>query len=175
MEGGFNYGTDLVRLIREEFGDYFCICVAGERHAVNICSCCAGLLPYHPKLSSLTLFTLTYPSPHHSLVPLSPLPHFHPSLPHYHSHSSLSLLTLAITCLGYPQGHPECSNYQDDLKHLKEKVDAGADFIITQLFFEAETFLRYYQDCRSIGITCPIIPGILPIQVCVCTRARVCV
>jgi len=51
------------------------------------------------------------------------------------------------------------------LKYLKDKVDAGADFIITQLFFKSETFLKYVKDCRKIGINCPIIPGILPIQV----------
>ena len=66
---------------------------------------------------------------------------------------------------GYPHGHPDCTSYEDDIQHLKEKVDAGADFIITQLFFEAKTFLKFYQDCRKIGITVPIIPGILPIQV----------
>jgi methylenetetrahydrofolate reductase (NADPH) len=44
-------------------------------------------------------------------------------------------------------------------------VDYGADFIITQLFFQAETFIKFESDCRAIGITCPIIPGILPIQV----------
>jgi 5,10-methylenetetrahydrofolate reductase len=49
--------------------------------------------------------------------------------------------------------------------HLKEKIDCGADFIITQLFFQAETFLKFYADCRAVGITCPIIPGIFPIQV----------
>lgn len=66
---------------------------------------------------------------------------------------------------GYPTGHPEAESYQQDLKHLKEKVDAGADFIITQLFFRADTFLKFLDDCRSIGITCPILPGIFPIQV----------
>ncbi len=65
---------------------------------------------------------------------------------------------------GYPHGHPECKDYFEDIVHLKEKIDAGADFIITQLFFEAETFLKFYRDCREIGITVPIIPGILPIQ-----------
>lgn len=68
--------------------------------------------------------------------------------------------------LGYPTGHPEAENYASDLRHLKEKVDAGADFIITQLFFRAETFLSFVRDCRAIGITCPILPGIFPIQVC---------
>lgn len=93
VEGEMNFATDLVRLIKEEFGDYFVVCVAG-----------------------------------------------------------------------YPTGHPECTSYADDLQHLKEKVDAGADFIITQLFFQADTFLKFVKDCREFGIHCPILPGILPIQ-----------
>lgn len=66
---------------------------------------------------------------------------------------------------GYPMGHPEGHSYEADLEHLKVKVDAGADFIITQLFFDAQTFVKFVKDCRAIGITCPILPGILPIQV----------
>ena len=66
--------------------------------------------------------------------------------------------------LGYPHGHPECPSYAKDLQYLKEKVDAGADFIITQLFFETQIFLQFCHDCRAIGITVPIIPGIMPIQ-----------
>lgn len=66
---------------------------------------------------------------------------------------------------GYPTGHPEAESYRQDLRHLKEKVDAGADFIISQLFFRADTFLKFLDDCREIGITCPILPGIFPIQV----------
>jgi len=89
----FNYGTDLVRHIRQTTGDYFTICVAG-----------------------------------------------------------------------YPTGHPEAQSYEDDLLHLREKVDAGADFIITQLFFKASTFKKFVDDCRAIGINCPILPGIMPIQ-----------
>jgi len=89
----FNYGTDLVRHIRQTTGDYFTICVAG-----------------------------------------------------------------------YPTGHPEAQSYEDDLLHLREKVDAGADFIITQLFFKASTFKKFVDDCRAFGINCPILPGIMPIQ-----------
>ncbi|CAF1203890.1 unnamed protein product [Rotaria sordida] len=89
----FRYAVDLVKFIRQHFGDYFVICVAG-----------------------------------------------------------------------YPQGHPDSTSYEDDLSYLKKKVDCGADFIITQLFFQPETFLKFESDCRAIGITCPIIPGILPIQ-----------
>lgn len=91
--GGFNYALDLVKHIREEFGDLFTICVAG-----------------------------------------------------------------------YPKGHPDAASYEEDLMYLKAKVDAGADLIITQLFFEAEDFLSFQRDCRRIGITIPIIPGIMPIQ-----------
>ncbi|XP_018025949.1 methylenetetrahydrofolate reductase-like [Hyalella azteca] len=65
---------------------------------------------------------------------------------------------------GYPTGHPDATSYEDDIRHLKEKVDKGADFIITQLFFKAETFIKFEKDCRAAGITCPIIPGIMPIQ-----------
>lgn len=67
--------------------------------------------------------------------------------------------------VGYPTGHPDCGSYKENLRHLKVKTDAGSDFIITQLFFKPETFLKFYTDCRAIGITCPILPGIFPIQV----------
>ncbi|XP_069097355.1 methylenetetrahydrofolate reductase (NADPH) isoform X2 [Pleurodeles waltl] len=69
-----------------------------------------------------------------------------------------------ICVAGYPKGHPEAGSYEEDLRHLKEKVDAGADFVITQLFFRSETFLKFLNDCRAIGISCPILPGIFPIQ-----------
>ncbi|XP_028406469.1 methylenetetrahydrofolate reductase-like [Dendronephthya gigantea] len=72
--------------------------------------------------------------------------------------------SFTICVAGYPTGHPDCSSYEEDLTHLKEKVDAGADFIITQLFFEAKTFLKFVEDCREIGIDVPIIPGVMPIQ-----------
>ena len=77
---------------------------------------------------------------------------------------------MSITALylpGYPTGHPESEVYEEDLQNLKKKVDAGSDFIITQLFFKSETFIKFYHDCRAIGIECPIIPGLLPIQVCI--------
>ena len=67
-----------------------------------------------------------------------------------------------ICVAGYPEGHPD-GNYEDDLKYLKEKVDAGADFVITQLFYDVDKYLNYVEDCRKIGIMCPILPGILPI------------
>ncbi|CAH7444144.1 methylenetetrahydrofolate reductase (NADPH) isoform X2 [Phodopus roborovskii] len=69
-----------------------------------------------------------------------------------------------ICVAGYPKGHPEAESFEEDLKHLKEKVSAGADFIISQLFFETNTFLRFVKACTEIGISCPILPGIFPIQ-----------
>ena len=69
-----------------------------------------------------------------------------------------------ICVAGYPQGHPDADSYEADLMRLKEKVDAGADLIITQLFFKASTFKKFVDDCRAVGIHCPIMPGVMPIQ-----------
>lgn len=69
-----------------------------------------------------------------------------------------------IAVAGYPNGHPESGSYVDDLFYLKAKIKAGADFVITQLFFDPQTFIRYESDCRQLGITVPILPGIMPIQ-----------
>ncbi len=65
---------------------------------------------------------------------------------------------------GYPETHIESKSKQEDLKYLKMKIEAGADLIITQLFYDVEMYLKYIKDCREFGIKCPIIPGILPIQ-----------
>jgi methylenetetrahydrofolate reductase (NADPH) len=93
IEGGFAHAVDLVKYIRQEYGNYFGICVAG-----------------------------------------------------------------------YPEAHIESTSYEDDLKHIKAKVDAGADFIITQLFYDVDLFIKWVADCRALGITCPILPGLMPIQ-----------
>lgn len=54
-----------------------------------------------------------------------------------------------------------------------EKIKAGADFIVTQFFYDADVFLAYVQRCRDAGITCPIIPGLMPIHVRACVRVGV--
>ena len=60
----------------------------------------------------------------------------------------------------------DVQSYEEDLKHLKAQVDAGADLIITQMFFEVKTFIKFVEDCQRCGINVPIIPAIFPIQVC---------
>ncbi|PHZ12312.1 methylenetetrahydrofolate reduct [Rhizopus microsporus ATCC 52813] len=101
-ENGFNYAIDLVRYIRDKYGDYFCIAVAGN-------------------------------------------------------------ISTHITT-GHPEGHIDNPDKDDDLLRLKQKVDAGADLIVTQLFFDVDIFVDFVKRCRDIGIQCPIIPGLFPIQ-----------
>ncbi|XP_012523587.1 methylenetetrahydrofolate reductase isoform X2 [Monomorium pharaonis] len=87
--GDFEHASDLVAFIREQFGDTFCVCVAG-----------------------------------------------------------------------YPQKHPESPSKELDLHYLKAKVEAGADFIITQICFESQVVIDFVRNCRKIGIHIPILPGL---------------
>jgi methylenetetrahydrofolate reductase (NADPH) len=68
-----------------------------------------------------------------------------------------------IGVAGYPEGHPQCLNRTRDLEHLRRKVDNGADFIVTQLFFDNYDFFRFRDEARAMGIKVPIIAGIMPI------------
>jgi methylenetetrahydrofolate reductase (NADPH) len=68
-----------------------------------------------------------------------------------------------IGAAGYPEKHPESVDIKSDLKWLKNKVDLGADFIITQMFFDNEYYFHFVREARKIGITKRIIPGIMPI------------
>ena len=105
---GLYHAIDLVKLIRSEYGDYFCIA-------------CAGFPEGHP----------------------------------VDKHSPTKLES---------SGNADQDSYTSSLTHLKAKVDAGVDFILTQFFYDPKVFLKFLNDCREIGITCPIIPGMLPIQ-----------
>jgi methylenetetrahydrofolate reductase (NADPH) len=78
-----------------------------------------------------------------------------------------------IAVAGYPEAHPDVivddpaameAAYARDLAYLKQKVDAGADLVVTQLFYDASKFTKFEADCRAAGITVPIIPGIMPIM-----------
>jgi methylenetetrahydrofolate reductase (NADPH) len=71
---------------------------------------------------------------------------------------------MGIGVAGFPEGHPETPNRMKELEFLKEKVDAGADHIVTQLFFDNRDYFDYVERCELAGITVPIIPGIMPIM-----------
>jgi methylenetetrahydrofolate reductase (NADPH) len=92
QENGFNYAIDLIKFIKDTYGDFFCIGVAG-----------------------------------------------------------------------YPEVHLQAKSRDEDIQHLKAKVEAGADFVITQLFFENHLYLDWVKDCKAAGINTLFIPGLMPI------------
>ncbi|MBR5738383.1 MAG: methylenetetrahydrofolate reductase [Lachnospiraceae bacterium] len=72
-----------------------------------------------------------------------------------------SSFSIAAAC--YPEGHQECDSLYEDLIHMKEKEELGADFFITQIFYDNNYYYRLVNEARRIGITKPIIPGIMPL------------
>ena len=68
-----------------------------------------------------------------------------------------------ISVAAYPEVHPEAKSAQADLINLKRKIDAGANHVITQFFFDIDSYLRFRDRCASIGIDAEIVPGILPV------------
>ncbi len=81
-----------------------------------------------------------------------------------------------LGCAGYPEGHLEAESLDKDIGYLKQKVDSGAEYVVTQYCYDNEYFFDYVEKCRAIGISIPIIPGIMPVYTVKMTQmlAKIC-
>lgn len=85
---------------------------------------------------------------------------------HYASELAATIKEYGDFCVGgacYPEGHPDSTNKKEDIKNLKKKVDAGCEFLTTQMFFDNNIFYNFLYKAREAGILVPVIPGIMPI------------
>ncbi|MBO7143177.1 MAG: methylenetetrahydrofolate reductase [Bacteroidales bacterium] len=80
-----------------------------------------------------------------------------------HDIKNTEATNFSVGVAGYPEKHAEAPNFETDMKYLKAKVDAGADYIVTQMFFDNAKFFEWERRCREAGITVPIVPGIKPL------------
>jgi len=71
---------------------------------------------------------------------------------------------MGVAVAGYPDGHPECTTFREDYGYLKNKLAMGGDFVMTQMFFDNRLYWNFVDIMRSMGVTKPIIPGVLPIM-----------
>ncbi|NQU80075.1 MAG: methylenetetrahydrofolate reductase [NAD(P)H] [Bacteroidetes bacterium] len=81
----------------------------------------------------------------------------------YLDEGNMTATDFSIGVAGYPEKHPESPNRDSDFYFLKKKVEAGADFIVTQMFFDNNNFFEFVRQCRNRGIDVPVIPGIKPL------------
>jgi methylenetetrahydrofolate reductase (NADPH) len=71
--------------------------------------------------------------------------------------------SFCLGCAGFPEGHPRAPSLERDIEYLKQKIDAGAEYVITQLFFDNRFYFDFIERCGKAGIKVPIIPGLMPI------------
>lgn len=96
------------------------------------------------------------------------MPDFRPSPDGYaHANELVAFIrqnypNMGIGCAGYPEKHPEASSIEADIANLKRKVDCGADFVVSQLFYDNAHFFEFVEKCRAAGIDKPMIAGLMP-------------